>query len=63
MQDWCQFREMIIKWSKLLISDQEFYDYLVNSEFDGANRRVADLFIKQHDGNEWTHSIYHRGKI
>jgi len=61
METWSQFRVMIKAWSTLVVTDQEFYDYLVNSVFECAgDRRVANLFIKQHDNGEWSHAIYHR---
>lgn len=61
METWACFRERIQQWSKLQITDQQFYDYLINSTFEcNADRRVADIFILQHDGGEWSHAVYHR---
>lgn len=61
MQTWSQFRLIIKQWAGLEISDQEFYDYLIGSEFESAaDQRVANIFIAQHDGGEWSHAIYHR---
>lgn len=61
METWCEFRLMIGKWSHSEITDDQFYAYLVNSTFEKeGDKRVADLFITQHDGGEWTHAIYHR---
>lgn len=61
METWDNFKCMIKQWSRLEITDQEFYCYLLNSDFDcQADRRLANIFIKQHDGGEWNHPIYHR---
>jgi hypothetical protein len=61
MENWCSFRSMIGQWARLQISDDQFYDYLVTSEFEAAgDRRLADIYIARHDGGEWSHAIYHR---
>jgi len=61
METWDQFKVKITEWSKLCITDDEFYCYLVTSTFEKAgDQRVAALFIKQHDNGEWSHAIYHR---
>lgn len=61
MQTWAEFRVQIQSWAKQEITDDEFYGYLTTSEFEcDADRRVAAIFIRQHDGGEWTHAIYHR---
>lgn len=63
MEAWPQLKEQIKQWSKLQITDDEFYEYLTTHEFElDADKRVVDIFIKQHDGKEWTHPIYHRQK-
>jgi len=61
METWDQFKEVIKDWATLTITDDEFYCYLKTSVFEkAADRRLADIFIKQHDGGEWSHAIYHR---
>jgi hypothetical protein len=61
METWSEFRSVISAWAKLEIDDAEFYRYLVCSEFENAaDRRVANIFITQHDNGEWSHAIYHR---
>jgi hypothetical protein len=61
METWEQFRVVIGNWAKLRITDDEFYCYLTTSDFaNPADRRVADIFITQHDHGEWSHAIYHR---
>jgi hypothetical protein len=64
MQTWCHFREQISAWAKLQITDEQFYAYLVESTFEcDSDKRVAAIFIKQHDNGEWSHPIYHRNKV
>lgn len=64
MEGWSQFKAVIGQWSRFEITDDQFYQYLITSEFEcAADRRVAALFITQHDGGEWTHSIYHRKAV
>ena len=60
MESWEEFRAVIHTWAVCEITDEQFYAYLIDSTFTAADRRVADIFIKQHDGGEWSHSIYHR---
>ena len=60
METWASFRQHIKDWSKLVISDQDFYCYLINAQFEPPDQRVADIFIRQHDNGEWSHVIYHR---
>jgi hypothetical protein len=61
METWEQFRVVIRKWARFEITDDQFYTYLVVTIFAyDADRRLADIFIAQHDGGEWSHSIYHR---
>jgi hypothetical protein len=61
METWEQFRCVIQAWARLEVTDATFYAYLTDTVFeDTADRRLADIFIKQHDGGEWSHAIYHR---
>ena len=61
MESWPQLKEQIRQWSKCVTSDEDFYNYLKSSVFElDADRRVADLFIIEHDNGEWSHAIYHR---
>lgn len=61
METWEQFKVVITSWAVCDITDEEFYTYLVDAEFENpADRRLANIFIKQHDGGEWSHAIYHR---
>lgn len=60
METWDTFKVKIKQWSKLTITDQEFYCYLITSQFTVIDQRLVDIFIKQHDNGEWSHAIYHR---
>ncbi len=61
MENWDQFKTVIKQWSRLEMTDGAFYKYLTDSVFENpADRVLADIFIKQHDGGEWSHAIYHR---
>jgi hypothetical protein len=61
VETWTELREKIGQWSKLEITDDQFYCYLVSSIFDSAaDARVVAIFIGQHDRGEWSHAIYHR---
>jgi methionine synthase II (cobalamin-independent) len=61
METWSELRTQIRQWSRGEINDEEFYCYLRDSVFElEADRRVANLFIIQHDNGEWSHVIYHR---
>jgi hypothetical protein len=60
MGSWNFFKMVIRQWVQLVITDDEFYDYLRNTEFEcAADRRVADLFIRQHDEDNWRASYHH----
>jgi hypothetical protein len=60
METWKELREKIGQWSRVDITDDEFYCYLINHVFDAADTRVVAIFIGQHDRGEWSHAIYHR---
>jgi hypothetical protein len=61
METWSELRKHICQWSHHEITDEEFYCYLRDSVFElDADRRVANIYIIQHDGGEWSHAIYHR---
>ena len=61
METWADLKVQIKAWSKLEITDDQFYCYLTTHSFElAADQRVVDLFIAQHDGGEWSHAIYHR---
>lgn len=63
MIKWDIFKDFITRWSKLQITDDEFYKFLTTAELSPPDRRLADIFIKQHDCGEWSHDIYHRARV
>lgn len=61
METWNDLKAQIKLWSSCSISDDDFYTYLTMHDFElDADKRVVDLYIASHDGNEWSHAIYHR---
>lgn len=61
METWNDLKAQIKLWSGCNITDDEFYNYLTMHDFElDADKRVVALFIAEHDGNEWSHAIYHR---